>query len=121
MQKSELKNSCTELSIGHDDQILSQPHQSDEESSVNLLNSNTQLHLPSPEVTFNMINTNPTFACIKSNVYENSTPDVNTNGNIKEGIKQSIGQWAVNCNVPQSTINKLLTILKFETHLTFVL
>jgi len=61
------------------------------------------------------------------NVIINNSIDVNSNTHInskeeslEESIKHSLGQWAVNYNAPQNTINKLLKILKFETPLTFL-
>ncbi|CAI6376584.1 unnamed protein product [Macrosiphum euphorbiae] len=66
----------------------------------------TELQISSPEVAYNAMDTN-----IVENLFVN---------NKEETIKQSLGQWAVDCNVPQSTVNKLLNILKFETPLTFL-
>lgn len=65
-----------------------------------------KLQILSPEVAYNAINTN-----IVENLFVN---------NKEEKIKQSLGQWTGDCSVPQSTVNKLLNILKFETPLTFL-
>lgn len=72
--------------------------------------SPTKLQILSPEVAYNAINTN---------IVENEVENLFVN-NKEEKIKQSLGQWAVDCSVPQSTVNKLLNILKFETPLTFL-
>ncbi|KAF0706975.1 Uncharacterized protein FWK35_00039269 [Aphis craccivora] len=69
--------------------------------------SHTELQIASPEVAYNAINTNNT---LKNLIVNNK----------EETITQFLGQWAVDCNVPQSTVNKLLNILKFETSLTFL-
>jgi len=36
----------------------------------------------------------------------------------KDGIKKSLGEWAVNCNVPQSIVKRLLSVLKYKAQLT---
>lgn len=66
----------------------------------------TELHSSSPEVPYNTMNINTV-----QNLFINDKEEV---------IKQSLGQWVVECNVPQTTVNKLLNILKFETPLTFL-
>lgn len=38
----------------------------------------------------------------------------------QQNIQKSLCRWAVSCNIPQSAVNKLLTILKYETHLDFL-
>lgn len=106
---------AAEKCIDHDGQNLNQIF---EENEDNNLNSYFQLHLSSPKVSFNAINTNPTRAKKKKNIFINSSPDANSK---EESIKKSFCQWAVNYNVSQVTVNKLLTILKFETPLTFLL
>jgi len=40
--------------------------------------------------------------------------------NQQENILQSLAHWAVNYNVPQNTINKLLDILKYKAKLSFI-
>lgn len=66
--------------------------------------STTELQFSSPEVADNAMST-----------VENSFVKS------KEGIiKQLLGQLVVECKVSQTTVNKLLNILKFETTLTFL-
>ncbi|CAI6377641.1 unnamed protein product [Macrosiphum euphorbiae] len=38
----------------------------------------------------------------------------------KDDIKKSLGQWADDCNVPQSTVNRLLSVLKYKAQLTYL-
>jgi len=38
----------------------------------------------------------------------------------KDDIKKSLGEWAVDCNVPQSTVNRLLSVLKYKAQLTYL-
>jgi len=38
----------------------------------------------------------------------------------KDDIKKSLGEWTVHCNVPQSIVNRLLSVLKYKTQLTYL-
>lgn len=38
----------------------------------------------------------------------------------KDDIKKYLGERPVDCNVPQSTVNRLLSILKYKTQLTYL-
>jgi len=38
----------------------------------------------------------------------------------KDDIKKSLGEWAVDCSVPQSTVNRLLSVLKYKAQLTYL-
>jgi len=79
-------------------------------TEIPLNNAPTELQISSPEVAYNRA-----YNAMDTNTVKNLFVN-----NKEEIIKQSLGQWAVDCNVPQSTVNKLLNILKFETPLTFL-
>lgn len=107
---------AAEICIDHEGQNLNQMF---EDNENNCLNSYPPLHLFSPEVSLNVINAYPSHANRK--FFINISPDANSKEELSlRSIKKSLSQWAVNCNVPQVTVNKLLTILKFETPLTFL-
>ncbi|CAI6374982.1 unnamed protein product [Macrosiphum euphorbiae] len=109
-----IKPFSTEIPIAHDDQNLNSLYQINVKNADSSLNTlHTQLHFLSPELSCNVINNIP--IDVNSNTHINSKEE-----SLEESIQQSLGQWAVNCNVPQNTVNKLLTILKFETPLTFL-
>jgi len=70
-------------------------------------------------------NTIPTSNLAIENVLESSSDEFiniykNKYYNQQENILQSLADWAVNYNVPQNTINKLLEILKYKAKLSFI-
>lgn len=44
----------------------------------------------------------------------------NNKNEISDEIKKSLAEWAVDCNVPQSTVNRLLSVLKYKAQLTYL-
>lgn len=108
----EIKTLSTKVSVSHDHQNCNPLNHINADNPLN--NSPTQIHLLSPEMLGNLTNSD---LDVNSNAHLISSPDVSSK---EESIKQSLCQWAVNCNIPQNSVNKLLTILKFETPLTFL-